>query len=493
MEAIAVAFNKSIAAEFDLKLKSRKVGNFPPTPQQVDFIQAFATQRDSLLAEAVAGSGKTTTLLTAALAVPNASWTCKTMHGLGYMAWQNKIGRRLIVDSDKLFKILKKYDGIEREMFGPVLALARLGKTAGIVPKNSPRGNSLLLDETETWEDLADHYNEEFSDEILYLTRKLLNDSIIAGQSGSVDFDDMLYLPVCFSGVFHKHDLVLVDEVQDLSAIQHVMLRKTLAKTGVLCAVGDRNQAIYGFRGALADSIPALIEDFSLSTYPLTVSFRCPKAVVREAQTVVPHIQSFDGAPEGDVIYHPEMTLRNIPQTVLCRNTAPLINLALRLIGAGRGAKIAGRDIGKSLARLVKKISPAPCKLSVFSEKLDAFVEGQISRKPRVEQSMRDKQAALEAICNRAQAMSAGLATSDTIADIITELYDRNAPGAVYLSTIHKAKGLEWQEVLFLDPQLIPSCYASRDWQYQQERNLKYVGVTRAQQVLHYTESETIL
>lgn len=54
------------------------------------------------------------------------------------------------------------------------------------------------------------------------------------------------------------------------------------------------------------------------------------------------------------------------------------------------------------------------------------------------------------------------------------------------LSTIHKAKGLENDRVFFLCPELIPSRFATQPWQYEQERNLKYVAITRAKRELIY-------
>lgn len=494
-EALMVSFNKSIAVEFEKKLSLGQVEPRHLTEQQAAFHEAFLAQETSIIGEAVAGSGKSYSLLRASIALPNVSWTVKTCHGLGYSAWQNKIGKRLNVKTNKMFSLLKDLN-VDKEDFGDILKLARTAKTFGIVPTGAPRGKPLTSDDPDTWEELADRFDTEFSDSILFSARKLVAASIIEGQKGVVDFDDMLYMPVCFSGVFTRYPLVLVDEAQDLSAIQHEMLRRVLTRRdGILIGCGDRNQAIYGFRGALAESIPDMIESFDMSLYPLTTSFRCPRAVVEEAQKDVPHIQSFEGAIQGEVIHHREenpLTLETIPSTVLCRNTAPLINLGLHLIGSGRGAKIAGRDIGKNLTRMVKKMCKKPVKLSVFDARLKMHIETEVNRKPRMEAQLRDKEAALRAVSDRASALSGGMATSKTIISILEELYDPANGGGVYLSTIHRAKGLEWKDVLFLDPQLVPSCYAKQPWQLQQEHNLRYVGVTRAQQTLRFTDSKLI-
>ena len=63
----------------------------------------------------------------------------------------------------------------------------------------------------------------------------------------------------------------------------------------------------------------------------------------------------------------------------------------------------------------------------------------------------------------------------------------------IILSTIHKAKGLENDRVFFLCPELIPSRFATMDWQFEQEQNLKYVAITRAKKELIYVHSKEFL
>jgi superfamily I DNA/RNA helicase len=63
---------------------------------------------------------------------------------------------------------------------------------------------------------------------------------------------------------------------------------------------------------------------------------------------------------------------------------------------------------------------------------------------------------------------------------------DGETPKVFTLSTIHKAKGREWNRVYFLHRELLPSRYAKQDWQLEQERNLEYVAITRAKKELIY-------
>jgi superfamily I DNA/RNA helicase len=61
-------------------------------------------------------------------------------------------------------------------------------------------------------------------------------------------------------------------------------LERSLGHSSRFVAVGDPHQAIYGFRGANSDALDKIVARFACRTLPLSVSYRCSKAVVAEAQ-----------------------------------------------------------------------------------------------------------------------------------------------------------------------------------------------------------------
>jgi superfamily I DNA/RNA helicase len=70
----------------------------------------------------------------------------------------------------------------------------------------------------------------------------------------------------------------------------------------------------------------------------------------------------------------------------------------------------------------------------------------------------------------------------------ITELFeDKN--GVLTLCTAHKSKGREWPNVAILEPELMPG-RARKEWQADQENNLIYVAITRAQERLIWIQTE---
>ena len=315
--------------------------------------------------------------------------------------------------------------------------------------------------------------------------------SIMADEDGIIDYNDMIYMPIVAKAEFQMYDLVLVDEAQDLDPIQHEILQASLdPDSGRLIVVGDPNQAIYGFRGADADSFQTLIQRFGCEVYPLTVSFRCPKAVVKQAQTLVPAIESAPEAPEGIVEAREIWKASEIKvgDAILCRNTAPLIPIFYRLIGAGVPAKVMGSEIGKGLITIVKNKIRGDTKLMV-STSIDEWSRYEYNK---AHQKGFDHQAALA--MEKGQILHMILervADFDPKAAMIQDLKRMFSKGVapVTLSTIHRAKGLEFPRVWFVDDHLIPSKYATQPWQIQQEHNLMYVGITRAQKELYFVPS----
>lgn len=361
-----------------------------------------------------------------------------------------------------------------------------------MVPKGAlaqPKG--LLKDEPETYTRIADLYGIDSNGhpDPIGVAREVLLRSISEGWQGKIDYDDQLYLPTIFRAGLAKADVVMVDEAQDVSLIQREMIHQIAKKSGRLIAVGDRYQAIYGFRGAMSDSIPRLIEDFSAEVLPLTTSFRCPKAVIKEARKYVGDIEAWEHADEGLVenwgqdwnadFFEGENVYEDTI-AVLCRNNAPLVALCFHLIANRIGAVIRGRDTFNQLTKLIDK-----AKASDAKELLRWISDHEASETYKLREKGCDS--AAELLSDKCKAIMVIAQQVDGVGDvkvILDEMFNDKKNPPVLLSTVHKAKGLEWPNVVILDPQLMPSRWASTPEELQQERNLQYVATTRAQQTL---------
>jgi len=487
------------------------------TPQQLEFISTSTDESASIALRARAGTSKTFCLQKWSSATSKSGlstsfskstvvelskkvstrFPAKTLHALGRSAIKSA-GKLSKLDSSKIYNIVKQL-GEEHDLTfetqTAVRKLAGLGKTHGLQPDpNGPAG--LLSNDESVWEPhlayLADMHDVDYNDEVKYFTAQaIIESNNLALNQGIIDFDDMLYIPIIYQNFrFPRYPVILADEVQDFNALQHTMLRRCLLPGGRIIAAGDDRQAIYGFRGALSDSYSLLVKSFNMKELPLTVSFRCPSEVVRVAQHYVPDIEAAPTAITGEVLYPVSLDLQDLPTTILCRNNAPLIRLALHLLVNGRTAEVAGQDIGQGLVSLTKRITKKNLSSEKFLTRLYTWRDREIERYPRRKARVEDKVAALRALARVNPDLNA-------IQNHLTKLYpnptDKDYVPAQYkLSTIHRAKGQEWPNVLFLDPQLLPSKYASQSWELLQEDNLSYVGVTRAQQTLTFAASAII-
>lgn len=164
---------------------------------------------------------------------------------------------------------------------------------------------------------------------------------------------------------------------------------------------------------------------------------------------------------------------------VLCRTNAPLVKPCFALIRKGVKATIRGRDIGKGLIDLVKKMNAVDIvdMMSKLSEYLYRETQKLMAaRKEAQAASLTDK-------VNTVIALADGLNSTYELENRILSVFSDKVEGVVF-STIHKAKGLEADHVSILEPDLMPHPAASRDWELQQERNIEYVALTRSKQTL---------
>ncbi len=344
-----------------------------PTPEQ-EAILAEGRSSESLCIEADAGAAKTTTLCLLAKRLPlvptlccafnkriaeemakrmPSHIACKTMNSIGHGTWARHINKKVAVQQDKTYEQAKELmdavAGDERKRLGDayssLLRAVRMAKSAGYVPTSVKSLGRGLVPLDDFLDGLSSQIDVEPDDEFVGWMNKLLERSIALAFEGKIDFDDQIYMPTLFGASFATYPIIMVDEAQDLSPMNHQMLRKMFG--GRLIAVGDPKQAIYGFRGAHATSMELLATEFNMKRMHLHVSFRCPRAVVERARWRAPQMCYPDWAKAGVVEALQEWNAAEVPDgaAVICRNNAPLFTVALRFIRAGRGVKLIGNDI----------------------------------------------------------------------------------------------------------------------------------------------------
>ena len=303
---------------------------------------------------------------------------------------------------------------------------------------------------------------------------------------GFIDFSDMIFLPVRNRWLQPTYDMVIVDEAQDLT-VAKLELAQGVCK-GRMFIIGDDKQAIYGFCGADSGSLARLKDELDAKELKLTRTFRCGKTIVERAKSFVPDFEAADGNPEGKIrfIGHSELVKEATPGCfVLSRVNAPLVSIAMRLLKQGKRTRIAGRDIGRNLVTLVRKLKGKS--VPDFLERVGKWEQTELKRLSSRYKSKPDSptyKMRKDGIEDQAEMLSCLAEDCPSVGAIIERiemLFTDNGlgdAGVVTCSSVHKSKGLEAPKVLILADTLRDS--------NDEERNIQYVAITRAIEELVY-------
>lgn len=476
---------------------------FTPTEEQLSIIEAAKETKDNLLISALAGAAKTSTLVLIAEALSDTQIMClafnkkiaeemkerlpanceaKTLNSLGNGIVRDMIGRWPKVDARKVSELIytavsemengpeKKHAFENLSEYGKVISLA---KANGYIPDGYKRAGLPAPKPLCGDEEFPDFFSDEPEDFEITLLRDVYIQSLELAFSGAIDYDDQILLPTIFAAPFPRPPLVLIDEAQDLSPLNHAMLKKLVGQRRLI-AVGDECQAIYGFRGADSKSMRKLQEEFSMKKLILSVSFRCPIKVVEHARWRAPHMKYPEWAKEGSVSYWHEWTVDEVPveAAIVCRNNAPLFKLAMRMLKHGRYAEIVGNDIAKGLLKQMKKLGPPQMKRDQLITAIHQWLQSKLD-KSKDPGPLHDRAECMLVFAEAGETLSEAMAFAEHIF---------NAQSPTQLMTGHKSKGLEFDHVFILEKGLLK--------EEGQDRNLRYVMQTRAKETLTYIDFE---
>jgi len=399
-----------------------------------------------------------------------------TFHSLGYAAIREAQGS-VKMDKSKTYKIIE--DVLGKDYFAvPLVKLIGLMKGS----LTDAKDRKAILN-------LIDEYHIEFAsdrEEAIALDN-LPAIMTISKKMHTIDFDDMIWIPVVNNLPLKKYDVMFVDEAQDFNEAQRQLILRSIEPNGRCVIVGDPNQAIYGFRGADSSSMDLFKEMLKhtsreVSELPLTLTWRCPKSVVAEANRYVENFNCKEDAIEGSVIEFAPLNPSK-SDIVLCRYNAPLVTAFYDLISRGKSAYVLGRDMTTGLVNYVKKVSKKNNEMGAteFIELLEAeftynYQKLLSKEKHNQANALEDKVDCIRIFCDKAT----------TVGGIIAEIekvFSSDGKGDIMLSTVHKAKGLEADNVYILATDRMPHPRASN---FQEELNICYVAITRAKKNLYF-------
>lgn len=473
------------------------MSDLKPTDEQVAILDAATKSDDNLMVNALAGTGKTSTIMLVERAVKTkpvlylvfntrnakeaekkmlSTTTVRTANGMGHRVWGKTIGKNLSLDPKKCQDILRNMIKSVKDkntvnqmwtVYWDVIQGVAMAKALGYKPPHVMEQIPSLCEQGTLHAALDERPDDLVSD----LIDAVLHKSILTAYEGLIDYNDQIYMPAVFGGIFPQFPLVMVDEYQDMNPANHRLIER-LCKKSRLMGVGDPYQSIYAFRGAKTDGMQVAQAQYKMRSLPLSISFRCPQAIVEAARWRVPHFNWIK--PGGYVEELQRLPAASISDgcTFLCRNNAPLFRVAMQLLTIGRSVSVAGSDIGPRIIGIMRKLGSDDYPRSRV---LEAIAEWQADREAKESKTAADLADCMRVFARHGNTLSSAISYAE-------HLFKQE--GTIRLSTGHKAKGMEWDTVYHLDPWL-----CGED---EQDLNLKYVIQTRAMQSAYEIDAARI-
>jgi len=346
-----------------------------------------------------------------------------------------------------------------------------------------------------------------------------------------LDFEDVLLVtvgalqtrPDILDEVHSAYRWFTVDEFQDVNPLQHRLLTLWRGDRDEVCAVGDVSQTIYSFTGASADYLVNFRTEFPDATEVRLVNcYRCTPEIVSKANAVIvqahsraavtlrsmrepgvePTVQSYpDEVAEATAVAESISThLRNGISArdiaVLFRMNAQSADLEAALSARGIAVVMRGAErffdrpeVREGVTR-IRGAARAGGATGVLGDEVRGILgaAGWAAERPQGSGAVRERWESLAALVTLADENPQwDLPAFVTELDHRSEAQHAPAADAVTLSSLHSAKGLEWQVVFIVgcSDGLLPLSNADSPEEIEEERRLLYVGMTRAKSYLH--------
>ena len=490
---------------------------FIPNCCQEDIFEFIIDEtKGNLMVSAKAGTGKTLTIVEAVKRIPEhkkviilafskhiadelrskvpRNIEVRTTHSMGFEAIREFNGERRTVsgNNSKMYKIIRnviddrnrkyKTERNEYKIISPVMFSNIKTKLVHTIDHFR---NSLMQVTEENLSIVTFKFDLSIpiavEDELEIIEAALEGDR---ADTINIDFTDMVYLSTSMMMPFRKFDYIFVDETQDIAESQLRMLLMLRNKTGRIIAVGDEKQAIYAFRGADTDAMEKIKLATKAEHLPLNVCYRCPESHIIMANRYVPEMEPAPDANAGEIfVISGEVLYRYIKpgDLAICRNNAPLIRPALNLLRNGIKVNIRGQNLKKSLIDLIKETETDD--IPKMHSMLIQYRETEVKK-------LRDKGKNPLAVIDKVGVILEFARESENVHELISyiDVLFNDIDAEITFSTVHGAKGLESDNIFFINSFLIPSPYAIQEWEIQGEDNIMYVALTRSKKKLYFVD-----
>ncbi len=432
----------------------------PSKYQEAIFADIASNRPGHLIVEARAGSGKTASLIESFKYVPHGKKIIalafnkiiaeelkdrapsyvvpSTFHSWGLRAIRNRY-KTVQVDDNKTFNIVKTLVEDERDYD----LISNICDTVAYCKYG-------LQDAPKQIEDLIYRFGIDLCDldqgKFISLVIRTLGHC--KSNPNVVDYNDMCWLPFVLNLPFEQFHYINVDEYQDCNLSQLVIAKRTVMPGGHLIFYGDEFQSLYSWRMSDTTVIADIKSEETTKILSLPISYRCPKKVIALAKYWVPDISCPDTAIDGeinDITYDTMFSKAKPGCFVLSRTNAPLIRVAMRFIREQVPCNIRGRDIGKSLSYLIKRSKKK--RMDAFLTWLEKWKDDEVAlliAKKLNTENVLDRYECLVSLCEEHKTLDEVLKQIDAM------FTDKTEKDLVICSTVHRAKGLERDDVFVL-------------------------------------------
>ena len=308
----------------------------------------------------------------------------------------------------------------------------------------------------------------------------------------------MIWLPVVLNlNNVVKFDWIFVDELQDFNKCQNELIKLICNEKTRVVGVGDKQQSIYLFRGAEPESMGNFKIYFNACEFPLSVSYRCPKKSILEAQKIYPEIEYADNAIDGvleNIDYDTMYSTLKHNDVILCRFNLPLFKVLFKLYKMGKKAIFKDKDIKKELYRCIDgfkdydNILVFREQIRLYKDKLQEKFDDCIKKNNNQKYLLNKK---IE-ICEIILFLSEDKFDMISFKNFLDSLFlDSN--NSIYLNTVHGFKGKESDRIFILDYKNLANDGLFKYFQMspkeiEQEWNIKYVALTRNKKELYLVD-----
>jgi len=427
--------------------------------------------------------------------------TARTTHSLGLLMIKRNLGSDIELDEYKYRNYIKSNIAELTTTNGEISTRQQVEEYIDNITKLIDYSRFNLAQSEKEINDIAQKYSIPVSFDECVVTQKCLEWG--KTNTETIDYTDMIWLPVelMLKPIGLTYDWVYFDEAQDASLCSIQLFLKCIKRGGRFVTILDEFQSINQFAGASEDAYEFLKNYPNTTIFELPISYRCAKSIIRFANNFVKDIFAREDAPEGIIVDNCHVRDIKEGDMVLCRSKAPLINLYVKLLRKNVNCYIKGQDIGQNLIKELEKIKQDDLardldRDGVFVRLFDnLFTERNKLMQTRgldyedatLSSYIMEKYDAINAL----MILSERYDSKNDLIKHIQEIFKEDSMG-VCLSTVHKAKGLESENVYILCNSSMPSKLAVHDWEKQQEKNIMYVAYTRAKNKMGFISEKEI-